>query len=249
MENLLNDYHELIRNHSDYLQEISQHLIQNKSFKTCDDIKNCQFSSRHHGNSNGNIADPMVKLYSETLDSLHYYLFHLYQVGLRTKKEIHHSVDEKKYDDNHFSKMREMISTRRDDTARFERFGDVENSNMHSDSRFNILLSNDIHLSINEGQGTTYLDMIYKHLLESKIDEDVVEKLKAYVVNEDYCTESLDFDVNEIETDGNIANCINNMNCIQCIRDLIAHSRRMFIYYTLLRKIVFAITFLCTNMS
>ena len=76
-------------------------------------------------------------------------------------------------------------------------------------------------------EGETYLDAIYKHLSESKVNKDAIKSLREYISSEEYCTESVDFDIND--SDSNISLHVQNTKCIQSIIDFMAFSRRMFL--------------------
>ena len=255
INNLLNDYHHFTKHYSDDLQNIGQYLLKEKSFKISDDIKQCQYSSRHHrifrdGQSDGkNKLDPTLNLFCTTLDGLYYYIFRLYDVGMRVRKDTTTSTEdndkkepakedtdsvdtdktEKAKDDidlaeDELSKLKEAISSTRERTTSFERFPNaIRNPNT---SKFSVSIhdkSKDA-LTIFEGPpGTTYLDAIYDHLKEQNIDEETIQKLSDYIINEGFCTDSVDYDVNS-ETDGNIAKHVKRKKSIQQImKDNMAH--------------------------
>ena len=68
MEHLLNDYHHIIKKHSNRLKRASNYLIEEKSFEACDDVKQCQYSSRHHKEDNNKELGALLSLYCSTLD-------------------------------------------------------------------------------------------------------------------------------------------------------------------------------------
>ena len=240
MQDLLNDYQYFIKYHSYRIQEIHDYVLKQKSFKPCNNVKNCQFSSRHHRvNINQHEdekinSDPNINLYIETLDSLHFYIFHLYHAGLRTVNPNKENNDETKQNEsnvNHydasFSRIKKLISTSKDNTRPFERFP----SNNDDNTKFNINMNDtdqkvNTLQNMNQGQGDTYLDTIYTHLSQSKIDQSTIKKLQAYILSEEYCTESVDFDLNDDHS--NIATYLTNSRCIECITDFMAASRCMF---------------------
>ena len=90
-QNMLDYYLHCLKVHSIDLEEIYDSLFNKYKFKHKCDIHKCAYSARHF------IADKVynpdddsqMNFFIETYDSLHYYLFHLFTVGLRsTKKEI-----------------------------------------------------------------------------------------------------------------------------------------------------------------
>ena len=244
MENLLNDYHHFIKNHSHNLDQIQQHLSQSIPTQICDDMENCQYSNRHHrvilndnnnnNNINNDVLDPNTSLYIDTLDSLHFYIFHVTQIGLRAIKsnDTEYKTDQvssdNSYYDTSFARMRDQISSRNHSTKLFDRFPAENKIN----SKFNININNNelkINKSrdINDGQGTTYLDTIYQHLRQSNIPHNIIQKFISYIDEEEYCTEGVDFDISQDGLNGNISNHVANMDCIQCIIEFMAASRSM----------------------
>jgi len=126
-KNMLDDYLHCINVHSDDLEEIHDSLRSKYHFSDCN-VRNCSFSKRHfdgkkHYNKND---DPWINFYIETYDSLHFWLFHLYSVGLRSKKKdkrddekqrIIIKLNDEKEDecyDGIFAKMIERINKKRD---------------------------------------------------------------------------------------------------------------------------------------
>ena len=242
IEHLLNDYHHLIKSHSEVFHEINQYLVNQLSIRKCE-IQNCGFTSRHHrasyndGNEGRNILHPKPNLYADTLDSLHFRLFHLYDTGLRTlKNEYLISVDDKKdgktedipaYDAS-FAQMKDLVNSRNHTTKSFERFKTANNQN----SKFNIKINDNVSKNISDDHddtesALTFMDQLFKHLEESAIDENVLNKLRAYIENEEFETDAIDIDVSEHLTNGNISNHVQNEECMQSIIAQITSSHCM----------------------
>ena len=238
INDLLDDYHHFMKDHSNYLKEIIEYLTKRKSVKQCHDIKQCQYSYRHHradfGDEKDNDKlDAALNLYCSTLDSLHFYVFHLYHIGMRVNTtDITQHNDETEIDDwffdVEFGKIKESISSRRHISISFERFNESSGSN----SKFNINIGNNdltvTNEAMNDSQGRTYLDAIYQHINKMKVDQKILDKLKDYLAAQDYCTESVDYDINNDNgLNGNISNYIDDAKCVQHIIDFMNDSRRM----------------------
>eukprot|EP01084_Bolivina_argentea_P278820 476507_1 len=69
-----------------------------KEFRCCDILK-CLFVTRHHNDKQAEIDDDVVHFYAQSMDSLHFYLLHLYQCGLRTEKPNEDGSNDIKNDD------------------------------------------------------------------------------------------------------------------------------------------------------
>eukprot|EP01084_Bolivina_argentea_P203120 346963_1 len=83
--NYLNDIIHLINSHEQHLENINKLLFTKYGFKRCD-ITLCLFSDRHSKvtEPQNSDTDPIFRFYQNTLDSVHYYIFHLFDLGLRT---------------------------------------------------------------------------------------------------------------------------------------------------------------------
>eukprot|EP01084_Bolivina_argentea_P011555 21597_1 len=79
-DGLFNHYTHLVNKHGNDLNEIDA-----SSIIKCDDVKNCNFTTRHHENNeqDNKGLEPKLTFYKSTMDSLHFYLFHLYHCGMR----------------------------------------------------------------------------------------------------------------------------------------------------------------------
>ena len=140
----LDDYNHFLEKHDEQLEKINESLIQDVSFGDCN-ISKCKFATRHHkergGNDNNNKFDGQFEFYKTTMDSLHFYLLHLFHVGLRAMKnkvdekeqqeeEIKQEEDEIESFDNEFSRIVKAIKDGRDISDSFNRF--------KSNDKFNI---------------------------------------------------------------------------------------------------------------
>lgn len=67
----------------------------------------------------------------------------------------------------------------------------------------------------------TYLDSLVQHLNENNIKQAAVAKLVNYLKDHHFDTESMDIDLNDGESDGNISKLI--INHQQCLDSIIYH--------------------------
>ena len=139
----IDDYTHLVCIHGHEIENIHKYLTQIQSlFGTCD-IKECSFTSRHYQPSESHkspITDFTMNFYEKNMDSLHFYLLHLFQVGLRifkiAEEEIKQQTDDEsdndKYFDATFNRINEMIKVQRDTTS----FDRLKNNN-----KFNLVVA------------------------------------------------------------------------------------------------------------
>eukprot|EP01084_Bolivina_argentea_P238634 400903_1 len=107
----LDDYTHLINIHAHKLENIHKSLLLSNKFEICD-IRKCAFTGRHEGMNDQNDkekrADFVLHFYENTMDSLHFYLFHLFDVGLRVSKS--HNDDTKSESDKNVKCFDEEFS-------------------------------------------------------------------------------------------------------------------------------------------
>eukprot|EP01084_Bolivina_argentea_P253538 425920_1 len=129
---LIDDFTRLTKENKEKLYSIRELLIKNEDFKICD-IKKCNFSTRHSNEINENIQmDPILNFYKITMDSLHFYIFHLFDCGMRTIKtnnnenendnKIKEETKDSEYFDADFARINSIINDRKHITATFDRF-------------------------------------------------------------------------------------------------------------------------------
>ena len=186
---LLNDYNHFLGVHRDELEHINEGLLDGAE---CD-LSSCRHSNRHHktiNNENNKAAlDPKLKFYVETMDSLHFYVSHLFQTGMRSikmsgdKKE--NDDDDKKhgqYFDAVFARITSGILKRQHRTKKYQRF------NTQNNAKFNIKTG--IEQKI-ENDDITFLEAMYKHLEGAELAEIDIIKLRQFVFSQEYEAETL----------------------------------------------------------
>ena len=92
-QGFLDDYIHLMSAHSRHLEMI------NSSLKPCD-ISQCSHTARRHfkddildGKGQDGSEDVSFRFYSSIMDSLHFYLYHLFDVGLRVRSDLPRNED------------------------------------------------------------------------------------------------------------------------------------------------------------
>eukprot|EP01083_Nonionella_stella_P095455 268030_1 len=83
---ILEDYAHLVNKHTN-LEAINNALREKKGFDVCE-VTKCACSIRHQSREtikqSERSMDVIVQFYSQLMDSLHFYLLHLFDCGLRT---------------------------------------------------------------------------------------------------------------------------------------------------------------------
>eukprot|EP01084_Bolivina_argentea_P226124 382004_1 len=201
---LLNDYNHLVTKHNN-LDQINKAIINNKEYGKCD-IKTCSFTARHHQTKTQNTdsrkaLDNVLNFYKITMDSLHFYLVHLFECGLRTntinnsdaKRELKPNKDNEYYDQS-FAHITRIINERKRISDSFNRF---KNNN-----KFNIgFIKQTGHSSV------TFMDAFMEHISQTIIETIKSNKFNQYILDEEYDTDCIQMDVTDFR-DSELENAI-----------------------------------------
>ena len=202
------DFHHFQKRHEHQLHEISEYAIENGICKDCN-VNTCDHASRHYRVENIKTInlnlDPSLTVYIDTLDSFHFYLLHLHQVGLRFIDSTPDDANATQYDeayDAEFARVRDNILSTKDSSNRFNRISAGHKFKLKTEE---------------EHKGNiTYLDSMVDDLLQKNVNEDIIMKLINYLKQEQYDTKSMDIDLQI--ANGNIAKYMANDNkCLKAI--------------------------------
>eukprot|EP01084_Bolivina_argentea_P234502 394798_1 len=208
----LDDYIHLVVKHSNS-NDINSILMNCARFRSCSAVR-CNFTARHqciqrdmehHENKNKNLPDSKLNFLIETMDSLHFYLFHLFDCGLRciVNDDIYETDDdnttENEYFDAEFCRLNKRIVQTQSVTHAFVRF------NLNKNNKFKIIGYDDR----NNFDGDTFLDGLFCHLVHQKVDNDYICKLRCFLEAEEYDSQAVcdDFGIptdDENQCDGNL---------------------------------------------
>ena len=241
--NLLNDYIHFIKHHQHEIEEIHEDLVKNKDFKKCN-FKSCEYTFRHHRVHERNIdysqADDIFDFYKETMDSLHCYMLHIFDVGLRTPsipttvaikyEEKSNTKQEDEFFDAKFANLRRKISETNRNTQLFARYKATDNSKFRINAHLNQHTQEESMNGVEQTTDldtTTYFDVILVKLKEFGVDNDVINSFDEYAQREEYDSESVWFDVSNEGKTGNISKIIKDDKCIDALTKFISESHGM----------------------
>eukprot|EP01084_Bolivina_argentea_P234299 394456_1 len=186
---ILNNYIHIINEHQDALSEIYDIIVSQFNFKPCE-LMHCVLMQRHNRNrtnlhetkqNSKNENDLQVSVWMDTMDSIHCYLFHLYDLGFRTKKV--ENDDDIKCNAIKFDKLKIV---------------DTENNNKFS-----------ISWDINKNDNSTWSEGLYQYLRINAVDFPHIDKFRSFLVDEEYDTDAILEDIKE-KIDSNVAKLSNN---------------------------------------
>ena len=232
------DFNHFVKFHQDQLQDVKQFAIDNYNLDLCD-LSECKFADRHYEvneNIYGNISDDDMtsQVYIETMDSLHFFLFHLYQSSLRIISKTDEKHDDGQNDnrnnpyfDPKLHRFNQKIKNSRKITSRFKRVNVANN-------KYNIFVpttnqNEQLYEMLDIGDNLKidcYLDYVFTRLSANNI---VTQRMQSFIVDEEYDTESVDFDLNIFSVEGisNISLHVGNDTTIKEMIETFKESKSM----------------------
>ena len=252
---IIDDYNHLDTIHGEQLHKIKEILLKTEIFKPCD-IRKCKYTARHHEteeiqhnhrgrnkNKNEVRLDPSLHLFASTMDSLHFYLFHLFDTGLMVAEEENEEDDgmmiadddyyeekekntyqdaiSKKYEDDEYyddelHQLQAQYAKTLKNTNGFNRYHPKKNK------KFNIVMDFDDEEVKND---TTFTDELYKHLTSTRASKSDINSLEKLIYDGDYDTDAIRFDV-DLLAQSNIGQIISDQNCLKSIKQFVKSVQR-----------------------
>eukprot|EP01083_Nonionella_stella_P173475 598520_1 len=217
---ILEDYAHLVKKHTN-LEAINNALRAKKVFDVCE-VAKCACTARHQSREttkpSEQSSDAIVQFYSQLMDSLHFYLLHLFECGLRTpnvtpndddnddKKEDHDQ-----YFDKQFARVSRMVNERHHIRLSFGRF--------KTNTKFNIQAA----AATDESSNTVYMDEVVRYLLYSEVEEDTIRQFAQFVAFHEYDVDSMTEDIKQASP-GNIAVNIGDAEVIKALAEFVQAS-------------------------
>eukprot|EP01084_Bolivina_argentea_P004322 8218_1 len=200
---LLDDYIHIIQCHNDNLDYISTSMINDYHIIACD-INKCSFVLRHFRSNKQDdmsnlLSDDDFVFYRNLIDSIHCYLFHSYDIGLRVNT-----------DENQFVNIREAVSTKKQHLQTLNGF----NQNRFAVNKFNLNVN--IQCRQQQSNEESYMDGLYAYIDEygNQKHKLKLKLFQQFILSEEYDTDALLHDgYDQSQTNSNIAlNLQNDQN-------------------------------------
>jgi len=245
---LIDDYNHVICKHSDDLEDINDQLIKDTNYGDCDH-KKCKLFARYYDNStrktktanttsnnnnnnNNEITDSKLLFKREIFDNIHHWLFHLYHVGMRTKKksifvdqddDYLEEDEQDEYIDHQFKKIKEIINFKKASiNIKDNRFDDKNNKYT-------------INTQKTEKDGNeTFIDSVLECLNRRKISTTTINKLSSYLEQEEFDTDSLMEDMYHYQHGSNVATAFRDQDVINTINTEVLHIKSMLVFACIL---------------
>ena len=206
----LNDYIHFISDHGHQLELI------NESMDPCD-IYKCKCVSRHYTRNESpntteqiNDTNELLNFYISIMDSMHIFVFHLFDVGLRVRSTSPIESNEDESQDEQFSRICFQVNACREISKSFRRF--------RSNSKFKFTTGSAANTKL-------FLDVLMLTLVEKETSSDIITKLQNFIGIEDYDTDSIQMDIED--NIGNIQNEIGDRTIMSTMTQFIMSNKRM----------------------
>eukprot|EP01084_Bolivina_argentea_P300972 519101_1 len=199
--NVLNDYIHLIEIHNNHLQKINEYLITNDFINNDCQIDSCKIFARHYDDQRGNIKKQTVSghkigefvFYTDLFDTIHHYLYHLFDIGLRIKantSNIHElknisSHNNENCIDQDFLQKKKIIEHKRK-KLQINRFNDSNKFTM-------ALLGNPANSTSDDE--VTLIDSLFHVLNSISCPNNTQQELHLFLKDEQYDSDALLGDV------------------------------------------------------
>eukprot|EP01084_Bolivina_argentea_P084461 152734_1 len=212
--NIIDHYIHIVTKHNNDMEDIYNLIIKQYTFQNCN-VDNCILSTRHNRdrqldeiNENDNkyneenVNDSQFIVWRDILDSMHCHLFHLYDFGYRIhKNELNEmkttitkdteDTEDITCDDNAFKLLYSSIKTK------LKALKCTTNTPRHQSNKFNLNLFNNTNGNNVYSQSTknvTFMDRVYDYLNQTCMQQSEVNKLKTFLEEEQYDTDSIMMD-------------------------------------------------------
>eukprot|EP01084_Bolivina_argentea_P003037 5667_1 len=224
---LLNDIMHVITKHNDELEAINYIIISKQdSVLTQCNLSNCSLSQRHfrdRRNDKSNTDDTEFLFWRDMIDSIHCYILHLYDAGLRIKNDnnVIEELDENEefktqHFDEHFSKICQQIYDQKNAIKQLKDF-DKQPEN----AKYSINAQDD-----NE-KDMTFLDGLYNHLSDQGILHKDLNKLKQFLKDEHFDSDAAEQDVLNVlnENESNMLQILNKNSYVEYCKDYVQNTK------------------------
>ena len=172
-----------------------------------------------------------MDFYKQTMDSLHFYVFHTFDVGLRihpmtcpveAKCDGEEKVEDDKkgdeYFDDAFYRVKSALSEKRKNIVSFPRFRRHKNSKFNLNTEYDDDYIRDDCTDKDLLEGVeTFINSLFNHLASNKVNEEIIRNLQEIIQTEEYQTDTLAIDISDFGQKGNVLQHITDDKSVEKI--------------------------------
>eukprot|EP01083_Nonionella_stella_P011501 32643_1 len=196
----IDDYIHVIRTHSEQLLQIGKELQTQFDFDACD-VRTCALTLRHRCRGRSRRSrrnkgpvmeqdDPQFTLYSEIFETVHYYLFHLFDCGVRVDyNELYENYEnDEALQEKLIQKQKELFEKRKE-------LGLISEVNEENSNKFNIAVA-----ATQKQDDALFLSELYFHMRDQKITHSQCELIYNFLRQEEYDSDTVLHDVRNLKS-------------------------------------------------
>eukprot|EP01084_Bolivina_argentea_P267009 453109_1 len=199
--NFLNDYIHFMNCHPNQIEGVYKTIANSDNFIDCS-MSKCDSIGRHYrisGTDNDtNGSDQIFLFYRTVFDSLHHFLYHLFHIGLRLERD--HQPKYNEHDDSNCidhtfaAKVKAIKNIKNNRSRRTDR----------TNNKYNI--QTDIY---HDRNGQTFTDWVLCQI-SNKWNKENRNAIEMFLTNEEYDSDALQEDIDDIELNSNVVRHIDN---------------------------------------
>ena len=233
-KNLLDDYTHVITTHSQHLQQINEQLDDCNLIK-CKMGQKYRINRRRADNNqmDNDESNNKLKFRIELIEIIHFWLYHLYDVGMRVKRNDGFD-DEMKgdngYFDHEFARLKKCIIGKRELNMQDEH-------QIIQNNKYTMKINTNIdNLQRDTDQEKPFMDMFRDSLNYERVSLNAIDSFTQYIKSECYDTDAFIADIFDFEKGSNIIETltINDHQFTDFIKEYAADLNSMCMLNTLL---------------
>lgn len=222
---LLHDHAHIISTHGQHIEYIYDKLPSDENYEECS-YSECKLFDRYHRRTSANKekADTIIRFYKSILDSMHNYLYHMFETGMRIRQsdinqaenigsEKTENEDETKSGaiDQSFNSLTQHISKRRQELTDLDRFNQGTTG---SNNKFilNTNSSSNAEIEQTTKNQSTFIDALLREIAQTDVSEEAVNQFCQHLKEEGHDSDSLEMDVLTHLSGSNIINAVDDDN-------------------------------------
>eukprot|EP01084_Bolivina_argentea_P102974 184476_1 len=200
---LLDDYIHIVTQHREHLDEVFEVMTTQFGTVSCN-IMNCSLAKRYCRDRKKQIIidnkDEMFIFYRDTLDQIHCYLYHMYDVGFRIKsKHVKHDANTN-YNNNK-SHAQNLVGS----SQMFDNFQSRNNKFIIHDNTDDVISDESI-------DSITFVDALHEYIIENDGNHHELSNLDIIIRDEEYDSDAIKHDIGTNQEQSNIAAIFSDVN-------------------------------------
>ena len=234
-QNVVEDTIHLVQKHDSEIQQIQREWTERYGLPNCT-VSTCTKTARHYGRQrrerrnekNNGEEDALYALHQSLHDRVHFFLFHLFDIGMRVEMPSidHGARDGEEKDvflngvvvDKWFAVERDLIATRKKEL------------NMASERMDPVNNKYTMQMLSKQNGGVTLMDALFQKLSDNtKVQKEAIRRIRNYFEGNAFDSECIEMDIEHV-VDSNISNLVEDQVTVQMIIDFMQSTNCMLMF-------------------